>query len=690
MSRPLYFFLLFSSAVLFSCGGDNQNRNNKVNSDQQQGEHQDQQQGEQDFAHAFITQWKTDNPGHSESDQIKISTSGSGYNYTIDWGDGTSDTGVKGDITHTYASAGIYTVSISGQFPQIAFGDHENPDNESTDHEKLLSVEQWGNQHWRSMYRAFLGCNNLVINAQDSPDLSAVRDMSYMFASASKMNHDLSDWDVASVEDMTALFSGASQFNQDLRDWDVSNVKSMKQMFASAEAFNQDISAWNTSSLKDMSSMFYNAAAFNQDIGSWNTSSVEDMSLLFYIAQSFNQDLSGWQISEVKSMSLMFGRITLSTEHYDALLASWSAQPLQANVTFGAGNSQYSPELKSRRDLLIDSFNWTISDGGVVDTSATISQPLTEEQWALDMLDGENDGLYQYRYTGKGTRIYIVDTILDSTHPEISDRIAGHFQAHYNETEYYCDHGVNVASLAAGRSVGVARDADLILVRTISCELIGSDNVVQSNSSLLSALEWIIENEKNMEAGRAVVNMSIAINRYNEEGLNLIGYSLTYDTFTGFVGVNDQKMESLLHQLSELDVVLIGAAGNKSAERLKFKRDEHYPAYFHFLDEVLIVGNLSNSTTRSETSMLGEIYAPGTDVYSAAMQGSEATYKKVTGTSMASPLAAGVAAIILERYPEASAQEVIDMIYDSAVVVDDGQGRENSQFRVLSVPQQLL
>lgn len=66
----------------------------------------------------FMTTWKTDNSGVSGANQITIFTSRNySYTYTIDWGDGTIEKRVTGDKTHTYATPGIYTVSISGSFP---------------------------------------------------------------------------------------------------------------------------------------------------------------------------------------------------------------------------------------------------------------------------------------------------------------------------------------------------------------------------------------------------------------------------------------------------------------------------------------------------------------------------------------------------------------------------------------------
>jgi len=281
----------------------------------------------------FITTWKTDNPGATADNQIQIKTSGGGYNYTVDWGDGQTDSNVAGDITHTYAIAGTYTVSITGDFPQIIFGT-------GTDAQKLLSIEQWGNIQWRSMQSAFSGCINLVGNASDVPDLSQVTDMSGMFLGAGAFNQNIGNWDVSSVTDMSNIFWIASTFNQNIDNWDVSSVTNMFGMFAGAVAFNQDLSNWNVSSVTNMEGMFFGASTFNQNLGSWD-------------------------VSFVTMMNSMFTDVTLSQTNYDALLLGWSVRSLQSNVRFNAGNSQYSSSSQAARDTLTDAFGWTVTDGGL-------------------------------------------------------------------------------------------------------------------------------------------------------------------------------------------------------------------------------------------------------------------------------------------------------------------------------------
>ncbi|MEM9856095.1 MAG: BspA family leucine-rich repeat surface protein [Bacteroidota bacterium] len=251
------------------------------------------------YGQAFVTTWKTDNPGTSGDNQITIPTVSTGYNYTVDWGDGNSDTGVSGDITHTYASAGTYTISISGDFPRIYF-------NNEGDKDKLLTVEQWGDIEWSSMVDAFWGCLNMNVTASDAPNLLGVTDLNRMFGSCSSLMASLNHWDVSTITDMTNLFAEASVFNGDISSWDVSNVISMTNTFLLATEFNQDISAWDVSNVTSLRNTFARAAKFNTDLDEWDVSRVNDMFGTFSFASAFNQNLNDWDVSNVRNMENMF------------------------------------------------------------------------------------------------------------------------------------------------------------------------------------------------------------------------------------------------------------------------------------------------------------------------------------------------------------------------------------------------
>jgi surface protein len=267
---------------------------------------------------AFITTWKTDNTGTSDDNQITIPTTGSGYDYSVDWGDGNSDTGVTGSITHTYASAGTYTVSISGDFPRIFFQN-------GGDKDKLITIEQWGDIEWTSMSDAFFGCSNMDVVATDAPDLSGVTSLYRMFGFATSFNGDISHWDVSTITNMEVVFAAADIFNQDISDWDVSNVTSFHLMFDDADAFNQDISEWDVSSATAMSFMFRNAKTFNQPLDAWDVSNVTTMREMFRGALAFNQPLATWDVSNVTTMEAMF----FNAPSFNQPLNSWNV----SNVT---------------------------------------------------------------------------------------------------------------------------------------------------------------------------------------------------------------------------------------------------------------------------------------------------------------------------------------------------------------------
>ncbi|MFW9974170.1 MAG: BspA family leucine-rich repeat surface protein [Candidatus Thorarchaeota archaeon] len=195
-------------------------------------------------------------------------------------------------------------------------------------------------------------------------DVSSVTDMGYMFYYASAFNQDISAWDVSNVTDMSGMFHGASAFNQDISAWDVSNVIDMSGMFHGASVFNQDISAWDVSSVTDMNHMFYDTSAFNQDISAWDVSYVTDMSFMFTFASTFNRNISVWDVSSVTDMSWMFFDVTLSTANYDSLLLVWSQLTLQHGVNFHGGGSKYSAGAADARQYIIDTYGWSIQDGG--------------------------------------------------------------------------------------------------------------------------------------------------------------------------------------------------------------------------------------------------------------------------------------------------------------------------------------
>jgi surface protein len=329
--------------------------------------------------------------GSSGATQLKLPLEPTGnYAFTVFWGDASSDViTVWNDpaVTHTYAAPGDYLVEIDGTCEGWRY-------NNAGDRKKILSVSDWGILKFGNNGDYFYGCSNLTLNSvNDTPDISLTTNMSQAFRECSSLSsfNNLNSWSTSNANDMSYMFSFCPLFNQNIGSWDVSNVTTMQGMFYDAQLFNQDISTWSTISLDDASYMFSDATNFNQDISTWITSGVTNMSgmfsdaisfdqpigtwdvtnvnlmsYMFQGADSFDQDLGSWNVINVYDMSGMFDGIALSTQNYNSLLQGWSLlSPLQQNVIFDAGNSQYlTTSLSAITELTTFPNYWVITDGG--------------------------------------------------------------------------------------------------------------------------------------------------------------------------------------------------------------------------------------------------------------------------------------------------------------------------------------
>ena len=172
---------------------------------------------------SFITTWRTT----TENESITIPTTGTGYNYAISTNDGQTFSGVTGDQTITFVSAGDYDVKISGDFPRIYF-------NNGGDKDKVRKLKQWGNIAWDSFLGAFFGCSNLVGTFTDAPNLSGVSDMTNAFRAASSYNRGFVGWDFSTITDMYAMLYQSASYTQSLANLNIVNVTDMSYLLTTA------------------------------------------------------------------------------------------------------------------------------------------------------------------------------------------------------------------------------------------------------------------------------------------------------------------------------------------------------------------------------------------------------------------------------------------------------------------------
>ena len=278
---------------------------------------------------AFITTWAA---AEAHRD-ITLPMTGA---YSVLWGDDSYDAGVDNSTSHTYGTAGTYTVTVLGDGLERI-----NLSGDATNALYLESIEQWGGTKWAAMDDAFAGATYMKYNATDVPDLSEVTSMSYMFEGATAFNGDLAAWDVSSVTDMSGMFASASSFNQTLNDWDVSSVINTSHMFFGASSFDRPLNDWNVSSVNNTSYMFLKASSFNQTLNDWDVSSVTDMTGMFDGATDFNQTLNNWNVSSVIDMSDMF----LEATDFNQTLNNWNVSSVIHMKSMFLGATAFNGDL---------------------------------------------------------------------------------------------------------------------------------------------------------------------------------------------------------------------------------------------------------------------------------------------------------------------------------------------------------
>ena len=269
----------------------------------------------------FQSTWNTLNTstGSSASNQITLPLlSGGTYNFWIDWGDGsTTNVTSYSQRTHTYASAGTYTVRATETVGIWQF-------NNGGDKLKILTVSSLGKLILGP--NAFSGCSNVTMSGiTDVPNLSTVTSLSSTFALCPLITTigRLNEWNMSTITSMEGMFYTSTSFNQYIGDWNVSNVTNMHTMFWNT-TFNNGYDSgvanslnWNTGKVTNMINMFAYNTGFNQDISAWNVNKVTSFGNMFLRCITFNNGnntnvnpitlrpgIDGWDLSTISNVAL--------------------------------------------------------------------------------------------------------------------------------------------------------------------------------------------------------------------------------------------------------------------------------------------------------------------------------------------------------------------------------------------------
>jgi len=321
----------------------------------------------------------------------------------------------------------------------------------------------------------------------------------------------------------------------------------------------------------------------------------------------------------------------------DALNGFTINVPLDKSALAVAGLSQDERVELVEQDTVV-----AIAEEAAIDTTQTGAT------WGLDRIDQRNrplNGTFIYNRTGAGVRAYIIDTGIRTAHAQFGGRATDGYDAVDGSLPAAdCNgHGTHVAGTVGGSTYGVAKGVSLIAVRVLNCSGSGT------NSGVIAGINWVTNRKLASPTIPAVANMSLG-------------------------GSASSALDAAVQNSINRGVTYAIAAGNSNANACNYS-----PAR---VGAAITVGATTSTDARASYSNYGtclDLFGPGSSITS-AWYSSNTAINTISGTSMATPHVAGVAALYLQGNTGASPSTVATALINLTtpnLVTSRGTGSPN-------------
>ena len=262
------------------------------------------------------------------------------------------------------------------------------------------------------------------------------------------------------------------------------------------------------------------------------------------------------------------------------------------------------------------------------DQVATIDTTQTGATWGIDRIDQRNlplSGTYTYTHNGSGVYAYIIDTGIQTSHPQFGGRAAVSYDALGGNGQDCNGHGTHVAGTVGSATYGVAKGVNLRAVRVLDCN--GSGSYAQ----VIAGVNWVASHH----ASLSVANMSLG-------------------------GSFSSSLNSAVASMISSGVFTAVAAGNSNANACNYSPSSTASAYTTAASD-----RTDHKASFSNFGSCVDGYAPGVSITSTWIGSSTNT---ISGTSMASPHVAGVGALYKSTFGAASAATISNWINSNATL----------------------